>query len=256
MKNVRLLFASRLRRSGPARAATHAHAGSWQLEYALSGPIVCYVGERRYGLAAGSMLVMPPGQPHREEAAQPADSYLLRFTHGTARRDVRETLSMSLRGEDRGTAERVLDSLVLEQDGRGRGRDRMIAALLDELMVWVLRWSERTRESEGGRGARARVRDVADMLRRSPGARFTVADLARRALLSRSRFAELFNEETGASPIEFHRRAQMEKAVEFSQYTDLSWAQIARQLGYDDPAYFSRAFKRVMGASPSQYTQP
>ena len=48
----------------------------------------------------------------------------------------------------------------------------------------------------------------------------------------------------------------MEKAVEFSQYTDLSWAQIARQLGYDDPAYFSRAFKRVMGASPSQYTQP
>jgi len=35
--------------------------------------------------------------------------------------------------------------------------------------------------------------------------------------------------------------------------TDQSVATIARQVGYDDPLYFSRIFRRVHGVSPSEY---
>ncbi|WP_375791535.1 helix-turn-helix transcriptional regulator [Microbulbifer hydrolyticus] len=45
----------------------------------------------------------------------------------------------------------------------------------------------------------------------------------------------------------------IEHACDLLDCTDLSVGEIAFQLGYDDPLYFSRVFKRVIGLSPSSY---
>ena len=98
-----------------------------------------------------------------------------------------------------------------------------------------------------------RVRRVGDLIRREYARRFAVGELAKAACLSRSRFMELFREQFGNSPGEFHRHVQTEKAVELARYTGMSWQQIALHLGYADASHFSRVFKRVMGLPPSEY---
>lgn len=258
MAQPRLIFASRLHRSEPATSSVHAHPDAWQMEYCLTGPITCHVGEEVHELTAGSLIAMPPGAGHRQESGQGADSYMLRFVHPWPSRPSPGVVALALLPGERETAERLLADLVAEYDGRGRERERMIGALLEQLVLWIDRWRLRGAgaDSRGhGHLARERVRAVGDLLRRRYAERLTVAELAEAALLSRSRFMEIFREEFGAPPIEFHRRVQMEKAVDLARHTGLPWRQIASHLGYEDPAYFSRLFKRVMAVAPSRYAE-
>ena len=47
-------------------------------------------------------------------------------------------------------------------------------------------------------------------------------------------------------------RIRMEKAKLLLKKTDLKMYEIASRVGYDNPAYFSVAFKRYYGKSPSE----
>ena len=48
-------------------------------------------------------------------------------------------------------------------------------------------------------------------------------------------------------------RFRMERAAQLLEEKNLSVAEIARSCGYPDPLTFSKAFKRTMGVTPSQY---
>ncbi len=64
----------------------------------------------------------------------------------------------------------------------------------------------------------------------------------------RARFQEVFN----CTPLQYLDRLRMERAVELLQMTDEPVYQIATEVGYDDPAYFSRRFRQIQGYSPRQ----
>jgi len=65
----------------------------------------------------------------------------------------------------------------------------------------------------------------------------------------RRRFAEHF----GLSPNLYRTHRLIDRACELMQRTDLTDQQIAAQLGFCDPFYFSRRFKQIMGQSPRDY---
>lgn len=59
----------------------------------------------------------------------------------------------------------------------------------------------------------------------------------------------------GVSPGDYHAMHQMQNAQELLLNSSLSISQIAQQLGFEDPLYFSRKFKKHVGTSPRQYRQ-
>jgi len=71
--------------------------------------------------------------------------------------------------------------------------------------------------------------------------------------ISLSNFYHLFKLTTGFTPNDFLIRARMRRACELLQGTDRSVKEVAAALGYNDPFYFSRAFKSVMSVSPQKY---
>lgn len=77
--------------------------------------------------------------------------------------------------------------------------------------------------------------------------------LANRCNLSISRYSEIFKKKTGYSPIQFFNKLKIEKSCQYLYFTDLRIKEICNKIGYDDPYYYSRAFKKLMGMSPSQY---
>ncbi|NOZ23094.1 MAG: helix-turn-helix domain-containing protein [Planctomycetes bacterium] len=255
-RTTKLLFAARLQRTCAAQSRKHEHADFWQAEYSLNGPIHYQIDGHTLPLPEGAFLLIPPGHSHQQDSPQGADSYLLKFRFPSPPVPIAEPMIVQLTGAERQLAERILTSLIYEHDGRADGRGDMIAALLAQLLILAGRWSKSlSTECHPPRGAdaRQRVRLVADMLRREHTQNFSITALAKRACLSRSQFLHLFRAELDASPLTFHTRVRMEKAVELARYTGMSWRQIAAHLGYDDPAYFSRAFKKIMGASPSKF---
>ena len=83
----------------------------------------------------------------------------------------------------------------------------------------------------------------------------SVSRLAAAANISPSHFFTLFRRCTGGAPIDFFIRLRMERACHLLETTRLNVREIGARLGYDDPFYFSRAFKAVHHLSPNKYRQ-
>jgi len=84
---------------------------------------------------------------------------------------------------------------------------------------------------------------------------WTVESLAAAAGMSRSVFAARFKELLGQAPLEYVTEWRMQKAVQLLQHGDKKLFEIARSVGYESDAAFSKAFKRVLGATPGDYRQ-
>jgi AraC-like DNA-binding protein len=70
---------------------------------------------------------------------------------------------------------------------------------------------------------------------------------------SPSRFSSLFKQKTGYAPIDYFIQIKMQKASQHLDFTDQSVKEIALNMGFDDPYYFSRRFSKVIGMSPTKY---
>lgn len=87
--------------------------------------------------------------------------------------------------------------------------------------------------------------------------RASVEDLAEMVGLGASQFSALFKTHVGVPPLRYQNDLRMARARELLVDSDLPVADIAEACGYDDPLYFSRAFTRTHGQSPSSYrSQP
>lgn len=96
---------------------------------------------------------------------------------------------------------------------------------------------------------------VIGFMRQHVEERFSLAQLAAKAKMSRSTFTRVFREKTGYPPVEYFLCLKVQRACELLETTDMSISQISRRLGYQDQYYFSRLFKKFMHLSPQRYRQ-
>jgi len=88
-----------------------------------------------------------------------------------------------------------------------------------------------------------------------PGHPWTLQSLAERVGMSRSVFALRFRETVGATPMEYLARWRMLLAADRLKNSSDGLSTIAQSLGYESESAFGKAFRRVMGCSPRQYTR-
>ncbi len=79
---------------------------------------------------------------------------------------------------------------------------------------------------------------------------FNGSTLAKALLLSRSQLYRKIKALTGLSTAIYIRRVRLRQAKQLLQQRNLSITEIAYQVGFKSPAYFSKAFKEVFGHSP------
>jgi AraC-like DNA-binding protein len=82
---------------------------------------------------------------------------------------------------------------------------------------------------------------------------WTVESLAEAAGMSRSAFAARFKELLGQTPLEYVTGWRMQKAMQLLEQRDKKLIDVARLVGYESDAAFSKAFKRVVGANTGEY---
>jgi transcriptional regulator GlxA family with amidase domain len=80
-----------------------------------------------------------------------------------------------------------------------------------------------------------------------------VDEMVKRSGLAERTFKRRFTEATGFSPIDYIQRLRIEDAKRRLERTDVSADEISWKVGYEDPAFFRRLFKRVTGMTPGAY---
>lgn len=93
----------------------------------------------------------------------------------------------------------------------------------------------------------------ATYLRQNYSRSIGVEDLARQTGISRSHLYRAFQAEFQCSPSVYLTRYRIQRACQLLRHSQLSVSAVAASVGYEDPFYFSRAFKRELGVSPSDY---
>jgi AraC family transcriptional regulator, arabinose operon regulatory protein len=81
----------------------------------------------------------------------------------------------------------------------------------------------------------------------------SLGDLSKHYNYSVSRFSNLFKQKTGYAPIDYFLQLKMQKACQLLDFTNQSIKEIAFTLGFDDPYYFSKRFRTIIGLSPKKY---
>jgi two-component system response regulator YesN len=73
--------------------------------------------------------------------------------------------------------------------------------------------------------------------------------------MSASHFSRVFSQEEGQTYVEYLTALRIERAEELLCTTNLRAYQIAENVGYNDPHYFSAVFKRITDFTPSEYRE-
>ena len=97
------------------------------------------------------------------------------------------------------------------------------------------------------------VRQVLQYIRTTAPGNVTLAEAARRVHMNPSYLSQLFKHEMQVNFVDYVTNLRMNEARRLLTHTSLRISEIASRLGYNDIAYFSNMFRKITGASPSEY---
>lgn len=250
------------------------HEGEWSLDNDAGAAAihVVLVGDARLEIAGGrhvfagtgDLLLLPLGHAHNLSAtdATPAKLFTARFHfEGDRLPFVNAELPPLIMlpatvTRDEGWVQGLSHFMMVETGSENPGADLMISRLIDVMVIRALRcWTQSADAQDWGWFGALSDPRIARAVRALHGDAFrdwTHEELAGIAGMSRSSFAERFSALVGTSPMQYHKHWRLARAAEQLRSTDVPVSTIARDIGYDSEAAFSRAFKARFGYPPSQ----
>ena len=98
-----------------------------------------------------------------------------------------------------------------------------------------------------------RISTILRFIANNYSAKLTTRSLAEHFYLDESYFCNFFKAETGQTVLQYLNAFRVEKAAVLLQNTELSVTEVACRVGFDDPNYFARVFRRHMGGSARDF---
>lgn len=217
------------------------------------------IGGRTRSVGSGDFVWLEAGQPHAYGAAV-EDPWTIGWVHfaGDEVAGWRDFLAASA-GTDEPLVslpsdhvdEVALDRVIAALE-RGLAPRHQVAAAA-ELRGVLGRIGDILVERHGRRSARERVAASVEGLRQDWRRPHRLGELAAAAGMSVTHYCAHFRELTGFAPVDYLIRLRVRHACQLLDTTALTVGEVAAETGYEDPYYFTRCFRRVMGCSPREY---
>ncbi len=253
-------------------------ADSWLFTWTTGGRGTLCQGASRVTADAGDLVVLGPGTPHRYAVARGARHWAFWWAHCQPRTswaalldpyDMGDRLYAVAAGHGRDRIETAFRRMLADARWGGIGAPpdpvppadgevsvahgtvaRALALCCLEEIV-LLATAARAQPSRSG--VDGRIRRAQALIEADPAAPHTVRSLAEGVSLSPSRFAHLFTEQLGHSPMRALREARLRHAARLLAATELPVERVAAASGFRSPFHFHRVFRRHYGTPPGAY---
>jgi AraC-like DNA-binding protein len=221
------------------------------LLYTFDGAAWVREGTKKRELKPGSWFLLRPGIVHQYRDTEPWSFAYIHFAGELAAETLdridffsRENLGFQ---QSRSRAAKLLAEII-NLSGITAAEEIVRAAKLIELLA-VLQCDY----FEPGQGSDF-LELVRDYIRDNLDRAITLDELAKLAGLSQFHFCRKFRTKTGFSPLRFVQKLRIEEAAkQLRQSAAGKVLETAEAVGFDDPLYFSKVFKKWTGMSPSDY---
>ena len=229
--------------------------------------IVCVSGKghatlngREWNVRPGDLLFLPPREAHIY-GADPRSPWTILWVHFRGERagDYLSMLGVSrdqpvVSVSDTGPLSGAFED-AFHYVTYGFGQAAMIGVATGfARMLGVARVLQKTSGSQPPK-TEGRLLQTLALLRESPEKSWTVENMAHEAGLSVPHFTELCRRQTGMPPLAYLIRLRLQRAMDLLQQGQYNVEEVARAVGYDDPFYFSRLFRKHLGMPPSACRQ-
>ncbi|WXL25478.1 helix-turn-helix domain-containing protein [Ectopseudomonas mendocina] len=239
---------------------SHQHADLYQLFYFRHGVCQAEIEGTRQEISEPSVQVVPAMFVHGFQFSDDIDGYVLTLaaplvTRLEAELDPKLSTAACYPVREWG---QQLDTLFAvlqkEYEGADMARDTLLQAMVNALAVWLARQRKRTApvNNSDDRGRDYMVAFL-NLIEKHYREHWSVERYAHHIGLSSTYLNNLCRQFTGHSALQVTHQRLLLEAKRNLIYTTMSIAQIADALGFVDPAYFSRFFKRVSGQTANSF---
>jgi AraC-like DNA-binding protein len=229
------------------------------LIYCLQGKGWYVLGERRFEVGAGEFILLPATGEYMKYGADEQDPWTIYWVHFSGKNMAQFNKGYGLGLYDGphkiffnekglGIWESMYQTLEMGYSKENLANTNLC---LHHFIATFLYPDKHYNEQK--QDARDFIRDTILYMRENLSARLTVGDMARENNLSVSHFSSVFHKGTGMSPMDYFIHLKLQKACQMLYNNDIQIKQIALSIGYEDPYYFSRLFKKYMKVSPDKY---
>lgn len=262
---IRPQYALHYRRVARAAWASEARADYVAL-FQLVGKLLCDVGEVSSEINAGSALLLDPGMTASATARDTeyltltiSPSFMLDCAARTrlvgAGASVSFRISVVEHDERLARLARDLAGELVQEEA---GQEMVIGALMEQLVIHLLRHHSNVRRSEELELSRVglvdrRIRRAIELMHAHLDHELPLEEIAAAAYLSPFHFARLFKKLTGASPHAYLATLRATRAQTLLAETDLSISEVSARVGYSSSSHFTKAFRQATGLTPRAF---
>ncbi len=224
------------------------------IHYVASGSGTLQVEEKQHHIKAGDAFLIVPNTlvSYTASKHEPMEYLWVGFNGSDSQRLISFT-SLSpeepvIHIDDHEQVVSLLEYIILAQGSTAYQEARMCGYLY-LFLAYLIECAKLPAE---GYGAYSYAELALRYIERNYAQHISVDDIAAHVGISRSHLYRVFVKHFSLSPNEYVVRFRITKACSLLS-TPLSIAEVAGSVGFDDPLYFSRVFRRIKGISPLAY---
>lgn len=209
-------------------------------------------------LQENDLIMIPRGTPHRY-GANISDPWTICWLHLNGE-SAEEYLGLLFGKRLRVTvpatdeSQRIFDEILDNASNAFSDPGYLVLSGSIQYYLTVLAYARRA-DRHHSRKSEERVIECIEYLTGHLSAPHTLASLSARTNMSVPHLSYLFKQRTGVSPMRYLTRMRIRRACELLDATDKAIKDIAYEVGYEDPFYFTRIFRSAVGASPRAYRE-
>ncbi|TMX35768.1 arabinose operon transcriptional regulator AraC [Vibrio sp. Hep-1b-8] len=219
-------------------------------------------GDDAFDVKAGDLLLFPPSTTHFYHRKEDNASWFHRWIYFRPRAFWNEWLCWHeqhkgvylTKGIESSTVS-MLEKLFIDIEYISKSdmpyRDDLAINLLEQLIIRC----KSIQPDVVNKPLDPRVIEAMNYMAQNLSQSFSLEDIADFTCLSASRLGHLFRDEVGMTITQWRDDQRVSRAKQLLVTTNYSINRIGRVVGYTDPLYFSRVFKRKSGVSPKLYRE-
>jgi AraC-like DNA-binding protein len=224
----------------------HQHS-FWEIAYYTHGSGVNTIGDKEFSIYPGQIICQPPGVPHSEYAEKGYRN--IYFTVGTF--ESSENIVPVFADNESKQVYNILMQLYTEAHLQRKNWKNITESLLNTAYHYMISFSyEKAKNPYVEKIENLLISNISKQ-------NLCYHEIMSEIPLSIDHCRRLFIKETGKTPSEY----LTEKRINYAKLlietrlrnNSISVKEIANHVGFDDPYYFSRVFKKVTGKSPTKW---
>ena len=229
----------------------------YQLLYIAAGQGHFFINGQERVVSAGNIIVYLPGQPQEYVYFKDdkTDVYWVHFTGSDVEKIIdyyNIRLSENIIYIGTSPDYQWLFGQIIQELQLCRPRfEELISLLLRNIFILISR--NLIKANRADNSLENEVELAMHYFRENYRSEINVEDYALSRGMSASNFYRVFKQISGSTPLQYILKLRLSNAQNLLENSNLSIAEIASAVGYENPLYFSRLFHKHIGVSPSEY---